>query len=184
MMENTFVVTGKCRFSYVNVFQPRKTDDGSEPKYSLCLLIPKSDTKTVAKINAAIEAAKVRGQQKYGSAFPAKPKSPLKDGDGSKNNGDDYGPECAGHWVLNTSSKSKPGAVDRNREDILDPAELYSGCYGRASLNFYPFVVPSNKGIACGLQNVQKLDDGEPLGGGRTRAEDDFKDEWDDDDEI
>lgn len=183
-MENTFVVTGKCRFSYVNLFQPRKTEDGSEPKYSLCLLIPKTDKKTVNAIHAAIEAAAKKGKAKFGDKFPGKPRSPLHDGDETKDNGDEYGPECKGCWVLNTSSRTKPQVVDRDREDILDTTEVYSGCYGRASLNFYPFMVPSNKGIACGLQNVQKLADGEPLGGGRTRASDDFADDFDDDDDI
>lgn len=180
-MENTFVKTGKCRFSYVNVFQPRKTEDGSDPKYSLCLLIPKSDKKTYKAIQDALEAASAKGKAKFGAAWPNKPKSPLHDGDGEKSNGDEYGDECKGCWVLNASSKTKPEVVGADREPILDQTELYSGCYGRVTLNFYPFVVPSNKGIACGLGNVQKLADGDALGGGRTKASDDFADDWDDD---
>lgn len=180
-MENTFVKTGKCRFSYVNIFQPRKSEDGGEAKYSLCLLIPKSDKKTYKAIQDALAAASEKGKAKFGSAWPNKPKSPLHDGDGEKSNGDEYGPECKGHWVLNASSKTKPDIVDIDREDILDSTEVYSGCYGRVTLNFYPFVVPSNKGIACGLGNVQKLADGEALGGGRTKASDDFADDFEDD---
>ena len=181
-MENTFVVTGKCRFSYANVFQPRKSDENAEAKYELTLLIPKSDKKTYQKVMDAIEAASAKGKAKFGDKWPAKPKHTLKDGDGYKDNGDAYGPECKGHWVLRASSKSKPQVVDANRNDILDATEVYSGCYGRASINFYPFVVPSNKGISCGLGNVQKLADGEPLGGGRTLAANDFADDFEDDD--
>lgn len=183
-MENTFVVTGKCRFSYVNIFAPRKSDEGNEPRYELTLLIPKSDKKTYKAIMDAIEAANVKGKSKFGDKWPAKPKNTLKDGDGYKESGDEYGPECKGHWVLRASSKTKPQIVDRNCMDILDTTEVYSGCYGRASVNFYPFLVPSNKGITCGLGNVQKLADGEALGGGRTTAANDFADGWDDDDDI
>ena len=183
-MENTFVVTGKCRFSYVNVFQPRKSDENAEPKYELTLLIPKNDKKTYKKITDAIEAANARGKSKFGDKWPAKPKNTLKDGDGYKESGDEYGPECKGHWVLRASSKTKPQVVDADRQDILDTTEVYSGCYGRVSLNFYPYMVPSNKGISCGLGNVQKLADGEALGGGRTSAANDFADDFDDDDDI
>ena len=180
-MEKTHVVTGKCRFSFVSVFQPRKTDDMAEPKYELTLLIPKSDKKTYNAIMEAIDAASKKGAAKFGDKWPAKPKHTLKDGDGYKESGDAYGPECKGCWVLRASSKTAPGVVDMNCQDILNQTEVYSGCYGRASIDFYPFVVPSNKGISCGLQNVQKLADGEPLGGGRTRAEDDFADDYEDD---
>lgn len=181
-MENTHVVTGKCRLSYVSIFQPRKSEEGSEPKYELTLLIPKSDKKTHKLIMDAIAAADVRGKAKFGDKWPAKPKNTLKDGDGYKESGDEYGPECKNHWVLRATSKTKPQVVDRDKQEILDPTEVYSGCYGRASIDFYPFVVPSNKGITCGLGNVQKLADGEALGGGRTTAANDFADDFEDDD--
>lgn len=180
-MEKTHVVTGKCRFSYVSVFQPRKTEDMAKPKYELTLLIPKSDKKTYNAIMAAIDAASKKGAAKFGDKWPAKPKHTLKDGDGYNESGDAYGPECKGCWVLCARSKTAPGVVDADRQDILNQTEVYSGCYGRASIDFYPFAVPSNKGISCGLQNVQKLADGEPLGGGRTRAVDDFADDYEDD---
>ena len=181
-MENTFVVTGKARFSYVSIFQPRKSEDNADPRYELTLLIPKTDKKTYSAIMKAIDAAAAKGKSKFGDKWPSKPKNTLKDGDGYKDSGDAYGPECKGHWVLRASSKTAPGVVDVNRQEILNQTEVYSGCYGRASIDFYPFMVPSNKGISCGLQNVQKLADGEPLGGGRTRAEDDFADDYEDDD--
>lgn len=180
-MEDTFVKTGKCRFSYVNIFQPRKSEDGGEAKYELTLLIPKSDKKTYKAIISAIEAASKKGAAKFGDKWPAKPKSPLKDGDGYKDNGDEYDPECKGHWVLRARSNRKPDIVNVDREDILDKNEVYSGCYGRATIDFFPFAVPTNKGISCGLGNVQKLADGEALGGGRTKAADDFADDYEDD---
>lgn len=173
---NTKVVTGKVRFSYANVHQPRGFD-GQEAKYSICLLIPKRDTKTVAAINAAIEAAKEVGRDKWGGKIPPNLRTPLRDGDVEKDQ-----PEFRGHYFINASSKFKPGIVDRNRDPLLDPTEFYSGCYGRASINFYAYNFAGNRGIAAGLNNLQKLADGEPLGG-RTRAEDEF-DEWNEDDDF
>lgn len=181
---STKVVTGKVRFSYLNVFQPRAITEGQEPKYSVCLLIPKSDKKTLAAIKAAIDAARLNSANLFNGKVPAQLKSPLHDGDGVKpNTGEPYGPECAGCYVLNASSKQKPGIVDANVQPILDSTELYSGCYGRASINFFAYNTSGNRGIGCGLNNLQKLTDGEPLGG-RTNPEDDFGgdiDEYDED---
>jgi hypothetical protein len=95
-------------------------------------------------------------------------------------NGGEYGDECKGHYVLNASSKNKPGVVDAALQPIIEPTEFYSGCYGRASLNFFAYNQAGNRGIGCGLNNLQKLADGEPLGG-KSRPEDDFSDEADDD---
>lgn len=164
----TKVVTGKVRLSYVNVFQPRASKPGQEPKYSICVLIPKSDTATLNKVKAAIEAAKQAGAPTWGGKIPAGLKNPLRDGDTERDT-DEY----KGHYFINANSKQKPGAVDASVQPILDAQELYSGCYGRVSLNFYAYNVDGNKGIGAGLQNVQKLADGEPLSG-RSRAEDDF----------
>lgn len=175
--KSTKVVTGKVRFSYVNVFQPRAAADGQEPKYSICLLIPKSDKKTLAKIKAAINAAIENGKDRWGGSVPKYVRTPLRDGDEERPDR----PEFQGHYFLNCTSKYKPGIVDRNLDPIMDPTEFYSGCYGRASINFYPYSVSGNKGIAAGLNNLQKLEDGEPLGG-RTRPEDDF-DQWEDDED-
>lgn len=165
---STKVVTGKVRLSYVNLFVPRAGAAGQEPKYSLCVLIPKSDTATVNKIKAGIEAAKEAGKAMWGGKVPAGLKSPLRDGDAERDS-DEY----KGHWFINANSKQKPGVVDANVQPILDADEVYSGCYGRVALNFYPFNREGNRGVAAGLQNVQKLADGEPLSG-RSRAEDDF----------
>lgn len=181
----TKVITGKLRFSYLNVFKPRAASEGQEPKYSACLLIPKTDKETVKKIKAACEAARMASADKFGGKVPETLKLPFHDGDGEMpNKGEPYGPECHGHYVINATSKSKPRVLDREKNEILDSTELYSGCYGRAALNFYAYNVSGNRGVACGLNNLQKLADGEPLGGNRSRAEDDFDDDFEDEDDF
>lgn len=167
------VVTGKVRFSYANVFEP-KSINGSTPKYSVSLIIPKDDTATLDKINKAIEVAYKNGESKLkgnGRTVPALSvlKTPLRDGDLERPDDEAY----ADSYFINTNSPRKPGVVDANLNEIINPDELYSGCYGRASVNFYAFNQNGNKGIACGLNNIQKLEDGEPLGS-RTSAASDF----------
>lgn len=171
------VITGKVRFSYVHVFKPWAGNEGQEPKYSVCVLIPKSDKKTLEKIQKAIEEAKQEGKEVWGGKIPAKISTPLRDGDEERPDQ----PEFRGHYFFNANSKYKPGLVDKNLDPILDESEFYSGCYGRVSVNFYPYNVSGNRGIAAGLNNIQKLADGEPLGG-RTRPEDDF-DVWEDEED-
>lgn len=165
----TKVVTGMVRFSYAHVFEPWAGNPGDEPKFSVCLLIPKSDTETINRIKAAIQAAAQAGINTLGGKIPANLKQPLRDGDAERPDQ----PEYAGHYFINANSKTKPGVVDANLQPIIDTTEFYSGCYGRASVNFYAFNRNGNKGIACGLNHVQKLADGDFLGG-RSRAEDDF----------
>lgn len=173
------VITGpKTRWSYANVWEP-KSINGGTPKYSVSLIIPKSDTKTVEKIQAAIQAAYEEGQGKLkgnGRTVPALSvlKTPLRDGDTERP--DD--PAYADSYFINANSASAPGIVDADRQPIIDRSEVYSGVYGRASINFYAFNSNGNKGIACGLNNLQKIKDGEPLGG-KSRAEDDFDTEED-----
>lgn len=174
----TKITTGKVRFSYVHIFEPTAIAEGQERKYSVTLLIPKSDKETIAKINKAIEAAKEQGLNKWGGRIPANLKLPLRDGDEEKPDK----PEFEGMYFVNATSKTQPGIVDRNLQPILDSTEVYSGCWGRASITFYPFNVSGNKGIACGLNHIQKLHDGEFLGG-RGRPEDDF-DPWEEDDDL
>lgn len=173
-VNSTKVVTGKVRFSYVNIFKARSFVAGQEEKYSICLLIDKKDKATLSKIKVAIEAAKKQGiADKWGGKLPANLKLPLRDGDAERA---DEAEEYTGMFFLNANSNQKPGIVDENLNEILDPTEVYSGCYGRASINFFPFNSNGNKGIAVGLNNVQKLADGEPLGATRASAEDDFAD--------
>jgi len=168
-VKSTKVVTGKVRFSYLHVWEPQAIDGGTEKKYSVSLLINKSDTKTLAAINAAINAAKETGKGKWGGKVPPKLKLPLRDGDEERP--DD--PTYAGCYFLNATAKTKPGVVDKDVRPILDQEELYSGCFGRASITFFAFDTNGNRGIACGLNNIQKLEDGESLGGRQT-AEADF----------
>ena len=180
-MENsTKVVTGKVRFCYEHVFEPSKMNEEDTPKYSICILIPKTDTKTVNRIKAAIEAAKEEGKAKLvnkAGKIPADIKIPLRDGDVEREDDAAY----AGMYFINASSTRKPGVVDKELNPIMDRDEFYAGCYGRASINFYAFNVQS-KGIACGLNNLQKLEDGERLTGGSSADEDFGGDNaWDDD---
>jgi hypothetical protein len=171
-MENsTKVITGKVRFSYANVFEPTAMQDGQTPKYNVSIIISKSDTKTVEAIKKAIEAAKEAGKSKIADKngkIPVNLKIPLRDGDEERP--DD--PAYENSYFINANSERKPGIVDRDLNPIMSRDDFYSGCYGRASINFYAFNVNS-KGIACGLNNLQKLEDGERLAGGSS-AEEDF----------
>lgn len=175
------VITGKdTRWSYANVWEA-KSINGGTPKFSVSLIIPKTDTVTVQKINAAIKAAYEEGQAKLkgnGRTVPALSaiKTPLRDGDTERP--DD--PAYANSYFVNANSASAPGIVDANCDPILTRSEVYSGVYGRASINFYAFNSNGNKGIACGLNNLQKLRDGEPLGG-KSSAASDFATDADDD---
>lgn len=162
----TKVITGvNTRWSYVNAWEP-KSINGGAPKYSVSLIIPKSDTKTIEKIQAAIQAAYDEGQDKLkgnGKSVPALSvlKTPLRDGDAERPDDEAY----ADSYFINANSGTAPGIVDADRQPILDRSEVYSGVYGRASINFYAFNSNGNKGIACGLNTLQKIKDGEPLGG-------------------
>lgn len=176
----TKIVTGKVRFSFCNIWEPKANQEGETPKYSITLLIPKSDTATYNKIMSAIKEARDNFCNKNGaSALPATPINPLHDGDGTKpSTGEPYGPECKGCWVIAASSKQKPVIVDAFKNEVTDPAEVYSGCYGRAAINFYGYS-NKKKGIGAGLLSIQKLSDGEPFGtvGSADDFDDDFKDD-------
>lgn len=179
MAENTTITTGKVRFSYTHVFEPHTNDPTQKPKYSITVLLPKSDTVTKAKIDAAILAAKTRGiAEMWGGKAPAIVNTPVYDGDGVRPNGERFGPECAGCWVFTAGAKAsqKPRVVDMNLNDILDQTEVYSGCYGRVNVTFYPYSNPARKGIGCGLNHVQKICDGEALGGNRISVGEAFGD--------
>lgn len=164
------VVTGEVRLSYAHLFESQSIQ-GSKPKYSVSLIIPKSDRETISKIERAIDAAIEAGIGKFGGKRPNKAalKLPLRDGDTERD--DEAYASCL---FVNANSTLPPEVVDQDLNPVLSPAEVYSGCYARVSLNFYAFNTNGNRGIACGLGNVQKLRDGEPLGGGRTSAADDF----------
>lgn len=176
---NAKVITGLVRFSYVHVFKAESVGETDEPKFSVSLIIPKSDKETIAKIKAAIEVAKENGKtSKFGGKIPAGLKTPLRDGDEDRPDDEAY----ANSYFINASTLQRPGVIDAAKKPITDETEFYSGCYGRASLAFFPFNVNGNKGIAAGLNNLQKLKDGESLGG-RQSAEADFDDDFTDDDD-
>ena len=177
----TQITTGRVRFSYVNAFEPKLMPDGQSEKYSVTLLIPKSDKQTLDKINAAIEAAKeVFKQKKPGKKLPANLSTTLHDGDDVKDNGEEYGPECKGCMVMSVSSRNKPVIVYSDKTPMTEPSELYSGCYGRAVLNFYVYDTAGKIGVTAGLNGLMKLEDGEPLAGGIV-TDADWDDDWDSD---
>ncbi len=157
------ITTGRVRASYVNIFQPRVPENGGEPKYSVTLLIPKTDAVTLNAIFAEIEKAKRDGIQKFNGAIPPMCKTPIYDGDGYRQSGEAFGEECRGCMVMTASAKNQPVIVDLNMQNIINPADIYSGCYIRANINFFAYNTNGNKGIGCGLNAVQKIEDGEPL---------------------
>lgn len=168
----TKVVTGKVRLSYVHLFEAYTSDEDQEAKFSCVLLIPKTDKKTLARIEAARQAATEAGKDsRWGGKIPAALKYTLHDGDEEADL--ERNPEYAGHMFMSVSSKTKPGIVDADVNPIMDSTEVYSGCYARVSINAFPYSAKGNKGISFGLNHVQKLADGDFLGG-RSRAEDDF----------
>lgn len=171
----TKVVTGVVRLSYEHVWEPVSVNGGTK-KYSVSLIIPKSDTETITAINNAVENALKAGIGKFGGKIPSKAtlKFPLRDGDEER---DDEAYKDS--YFVNANSTSAPQIVDRTVQPILDRNEVYSGCYARVSLNFYAFNSNGNKGVACGLGNIQKVRDGEPLGG-KSSAADDFTEDFDD----
>jgi ssDNA-binding protein len=164
---STKVITGKVRFSYVKVWEAEAFEEGDEKKYSISLLIDKNDKATLNAINNVVNILVEQAKAKNGGKLPLKFKLPLRDGDEER--GDD--PAYKGCMFLNATSKTKPGIVDKNVMPILNHDEFYSGCYGRASINAFSFE-GKQKGISFGLNNVQKLEDGEPLSGRASAAED------------
>lgn len=172
----TKVLTGECRLSYVNLVAPRVngTDPSATPKYSVTLLIPKTDTAVKQNIDASIEAAAVDAQNKlWGGVRPPVMPIPIHDGDGVRDNGTPYGPECKGCWVITASTQNKPQVVhqsDINTE--LLPQDIYSGMYARVTINFFGYNRAGKRGVGCGLGNVMKTRDGEPLAGGASAAAD------------
>lgn len=177
-----------CRLSYAHIWKPSTNEDGTPGKYSTTILIPKDDEKSIEKIKGAIKAAVAEGKSKLANKqgkVPANLKLPLRDADEEEIDDEAY----KGHYFLNASSRTKPGIVGRRKnengrfEPITDENEVYSGCYCNVSINFYAFAVEGNKGIAAGLNNIQKVKDGERLSGGSS-AEDDFEDLGDDDDDM
>lgn len=185
------VVTGRVRLSYPNLFKARVQEEGQEPKYGVVIMIPKDDTKTVAKIRAAQNAAARtdKGKKALGDAVPTwgSDKFPhkrftdtLRDGDDPEEN--DGKPELEGHWFMNvrSSEKYKPGVVDKDRDPVTDESKVYGGVYGRVSMTAFAFETKGNKGISFGLNSVQVLGYGDPFGGEREDATEVFDDDFED----
>lgn len=172
----TKVLTGEVRLSYEHLSQPHANPNqpGAEPKYSVTMLIPKTDVATKADIDASIKAAYEKAvAEEWKGARPALRSALIYDGDGLRNDGSKFGPECAGHWVITASTKRKPQVVDMSNIRVeLAPQDIYSGMYARVTLNFFAFNVNGNRGVGCGLGNVMKTRDGEPLSGGASAASD------------
>ena len=177
------VITGpRTRWSYANVWEP-KSYKGSEPKYSVSLIIPKDDTETIKAIKAAIKLAYEEGLPVLKGTSKKAP--PLETLSVTFYDGDKYRPDDEAYensYYVNAKNKNAPGIVDLHKQPITDRSEVYSGCYGRASITFYAYNTGMSKGIACSLNHLQKVSDGDPLGG-RTSAEQDFADYFDDDDD-
>ena len=161
------VVTGKVRLSYVHLFTPYAGQQGAEPKYSATILVPKNDISTKQRIDAAVNAAIKEGiSSRWNGVRPPVLAIPVYDGDGVRpSDGMPFGEECRGNWVFTASSKQAPEIVDLNMQRILSQTDIYSGIYARVSVRFFAYASNGKKGIGCGLGPVQKLEDGEPLGG-------------------
>lgn len=179
-MSKTQITTGKVRFSYVHAFEPRLMPDGQSEKYSVTLLIPKKDKRTLDKIARAIDTAIQNFKDKHpGKKLPKNLPMTLHDGDEPKESGEDYGVECKDCMVINVSSKTKPVIVYADKTPMTEPTELYSGCYGRAVINFFVYDTAGKVGVTAGLNGLMKLEDGEPLAGGIV-TDSDWDDEYDD----
>ena len=170
----TNVTTGEARLSYVHLFKPHAQQPGAEEKFSCTVLVPKSDTATKARIDAAIEAAKQKGiNGKWNGVCPPIVPHPVHDGDGVRpSDGMPFGPECKGHWVFTASAKADypPEIVDQNGNPMFNQSEMYSGVYALVNVEFYPYMYGGKKGIGCGLGPVKKVRDGEALGGSAPTA--------------
>ena len=177
--KNTRITTGIVRLSYVHLFEPTPNPSG-ELKYSVAILIPKSDKKTLAAISEAIGNAIENGADKFNGISKNKLKNPLRDGDEDRPGDAAY----EGCYFINANNSRKPKVVNASLQEVIDPEEVYSGCYAKACITFYPFSASGNRGIACSIDAVQKIRDGESLGGGSVNVNDVFSAEDDDDDDM
>ncbi len=168
------VLTGEVRLSYVNVITPRTPQQGGEPKYSVTLLIPKSDVATKADIDMSMQAAAQEAMTKvWNGTRPPNLRAPIYDGDGVRPSGEQFGEECRGHWVITASTKMKPQVVGMDNINVeLAPSDIYSGMYGRVTIRFFGYSNSGNKGVGCGLGNIMKTRDGDPLAGTASASSD------------
>lgn len=169
------IVLKNVRLSYVKLFEPEE-DSSGQPRYSVRILVPKSNAPAKALIDRAIAAATKLAKNKHGNAFPDSPKTSVHDGDGVRpSDGQSYGPENAGHWIFTASSKYQPTLLDASKQPATED-DLYSGCYAHVGITFFGYNAGMNKGIGVAINNVMKAGDGERLGGNYYSADDDFAD--------
>jgi hypothetical protein len=175
---DTKAIFGPCRLCYVSLLERKKFDgDTGDGKYQCNILIPKNETETINAIKAAIKAATDKGVAgKWGGKMPRKlAESPLRDGDEKED------PTFHGHWYINAKSNQRPAVIDRNREPITDPEDIYSGVWAMCSVSFFPYGTGGNNGIGAGLNTIMKHKDGDRIGGGDSTHDFDGYDDDDDD---
>lgn len=175
MLGETEVLTGPVRLSYANVWEPRVPKSGGKPVYSASLIISKDDDKTLRAIKAKIKAvltnpkviADVGGSANIHSK---RLHIPLRDGDAKDPKDEAY----TNSYFINTKANEgwRPKIFDRHGNEIIDKAEVYSGCYVRAVIRFFGYNKNGNFGIGASLVALQKWKDGDALGGVSVSASD------------
>jgi hypothetical protein len=167
------MTTDKVRLSFVHLDKPHSSNqDGSNPKYSVTILLPKSDVATKARLDAAYQAAVTAGvASKWNGAKPPVIACPIYDGDGVRANGEPFGAECKGHWVFTAGNRNQVPVIGLDMGPIINPSDIYSGMYARVCVSFYAYAQAGKRGIGCGLEAVQKVEDGEPLSGSVSVAD-------------
>jgi len=175
------MITGRVRLSYCHLLEPAQINGEGEPKYSVSCLVPKTDKETLAAIKGCVDKALEEGKKKNDKFMSGTVKRPLRDGD-AKGEDDEYiygdDDPRRGHYFFNCNAQAKrpPQIVDRDGKTLLTTEDkIYSGCFARVSVSFYPFDQKGSKGCACGLNNVQKVADGESLGGTKVSALEEFE---------
>ena len=179
-MANHAITVEDVRLSYVNLFQPKPpfNNPQGDPKFSVTILVPKTNQAAKALIDQEIAQAIEDGVvSRWNGVRPPQPAICVHDGDGPRpSDGLAFGAECRGCWVFTASCKADrpPFVVDEYVQPILDPTKMYSGVWANVSVTFFAYSNAGKKGIGCGLNGVQRLRDGEPLGSSVT-AQDAFK---------
>ena len=157
-----------ARLSYANIWEARQSMEGDKMQYSCCLLIPKTDTATIQRIQKLM--AKIENEavaRKWGGKKPASYAHPLlRDGDTDPTKGGDS--NYAGCYFINAKANADhpPKILDARCNPVMDRDEVYSGCYANVKVSIYAYNNPKGgKGISAGLVAVQKTKDGARLGG-------------------
>jgi len=177
MAKSNYTVLTNVRLSYAHLLKPYSNDPSKEPQFDSTILIKKDDAKNIATIGAAIAAATEAGRAgKWNGVVPPNVPNPIHDGDGVKEDGTPFGPECKGCYVFTARSNAEYPIeiVDKACNPIMDPTQIYSGIYANVCVNFSPYLYQTKKGIGAYLGPVQKVADGEPLSAIAPKAKDVF----------